>query len=505
MADDQRDVIAFLSEPASYGTGIDSVERIETHISLIFLVDNCAYKLKRAVTFPYLDFSTAPLRAGACAAELALNRRTAPELYLEVKTIGRRPDGRLGWDGGTPVDYVVVMRRFAQERVLDTFAEKGGLDAPLVHTLAAHIAEFHADAEIRSQKGGSAVMQSVAATTIECLRDCSGVGFELAGIAWLEDAWHAEVARLSPVLDFRRDAGKVRRCHGDLHLRNVCLLDRGPVLFDCLEFSDDLASIDVLYDLAFLLMDLIHRDRPSDANRLLNRYLDLTTEDDGLTAIPFFVSLRAAIRAHVSATLAHYGDRDAAISEAHRYLALAHSALHWPPPCLVAIGGLSGSGKSTLAAHLAPDLGPVPGARVLRSDVFRKRRFGIVPETPLPESAYGEHVTKDVYGDLCAKAAAALRGGYSAIIDAVALSPEERAAFAVVAAEAKVPFTGFWLDAPFSAMADRIRARRGDASDASVEILERQLHNTLSQLDWHRIDAGSSPKATLGAARKALR
>ena len=499
MADDQRDVIAFLADPGSYGAGVDRVERLETHISLVFLAGDSAYKLKRAVKYPYLDFSTAALRGEACATELALNRRSAAELYLTVKTIGRDADGRIGWDRGEPVDHVVVLRRFEQERVLDNIAQTHGLDPPLIHALAAHIAEFHAGTDIRLAQGGATAMAKVAA---DAIRNCRDAGLDPERIDKLNRAWQSELQRLAPLLDRRRDAGRVRRCHGDLHLRNICLLDSGPVLFDCLEFSEDLATIDVLYDVGFLLMDLIHRGHNDDANRLLNRYLDLTTEEDGLAAVPFFVSLRAAIRAHVAATAAQFADRGTQIAEAHRYLDLAHASLHRPSPVLVAIGGLSGSGKSSLAARLAADLGPVPGARPLRSDVLRKRRFGIAPETPLPDSGYAPEVTEAVYTDIATKAAAALAAGDSAVIDAVSLAPEERASFAAVARNAGVRFIGLWLEAPPAVMAARIAARRGDASDATTEILERQLRSNPGRLDWHRIDASGEVEATLSAARR---
>jgi len=273
----------------------------------------------------------------------------------------------------------------------------------------------------------------------------------------------------------------VRRCHGDLHLRNICLLDGKPTLFDCLEFSDALASIDVLYDLAFLLMDLEHRGLTDFANLVLNRYLDLTDEDDGLPAMPLFLSLRAAIRAHVTATAmdqaAHAESTLDMAAEARRYLDLAAQLLRPRPRRLVAIGGLSGSGKSTLAAALAPGI----GARVLRSDVIRKHLFGVAPETRLPASAYAPEVSHRVYETLGEKAAAALAAGYSVIIDAVSLKPEERRSFAPVAEAAAVPFWGLWLAAPASTMEARLRARRHDASDASPEVLTQQLRQRAHQ------------------------
>jgi uncharacterized protein len=513
--DEQREVIAFLRDPGSYPPGAGPVEIIETHASLVFLAGSYAYKLKRAVKYPYLDFSTAALRQAACTAELRLNRRTAPQLYLEVRAISRRADGRLQWGrpGGKrtePVDFVVVMRRFDQHELLDNVAARGGLSAPLLYALCAHIAAFHAAAE-RCPAGGAAAMAAIADTAIAELRERRSAGFAAAQLDRVAAGVAAEFGRVGSLLDARRAAGKVRRAHGDLHLRNICLLDGKPVLFDGIEFSEELACIDVLYDLAFLLMDLNHRGFGGFANLVVNRYLDLTGEDDGLAALPLFVALRAAIRAHITATMAEHGwggaDPATEFAEARRYLAAAEAALtrSMAPPRLVAIGGLSGSGKSTLAARLAPELGRLPGARILRSDVLRKLRFGSEPETPLPAQAYTADVTELVYDDLRERAALALRAGHAAIIDAVALRPDERRAFAAVAAASGVPFTGLWLEAPEAAMAARLAARSGDASDASHAVLTRQLAIDPGPIDWHRLDAAGDPDALLAAARRALR
>jgi uncharacterized protein len=515
----QREVIAFLRNPASYMPDAGSIEVIETHASLVFLAGRYAYKLKRAVKYPYLDFSTPALRLAACAAELKLNRRTAPQLYLEVRAISRASDGALVWgrpegdhrgDGdGEPLDFVVVMRRFEQADLLENLAGADGLSAPLMYALTAHVAGFHEKAEQRRDRGGAAVMAELAATNIRVLRDCRAVGFAAASIDLIEHGMYSEVARLGPLLDERRAAGKVRRVHGDLHLRNICLVDGRPLLFDCVEFSEDLACIDVLYDLAFLLMDLGHRGHSDLANLVLNRYLDLTGEDDGIALMPLFLSLRAVIRAHVTATMAEHGwasgGPEAAFAEAGRYLSEAEAALTPLPARLVAIGGLSGSGKSVLAAALAPELGRRPGARVLRSDVLRKLRFGTAPESPLPIDAYSEEVSAQVYRELCSKAEAALCGGYAAVIDAVALREDERRSFAAVAAAAGVPFTGLWLEAPAPTLMVRLGTRRGDASDASGEVLRTQLAGNPGALDeWSRIDAGGDPDRTLSAARRAL-
>jgi aminoglycoside phosphotransferase family enzyme/predicted kinase len=521
MDDAQHDVVAFLRDPASYPPGAGPVEIIETHASIVALVGARAYKLKRAVTYPYLDFSTVARRRAACTAELTLNRRTAPQLYLEVRAISRLSDGRLVWgrpqgdrssdQRGEPVDFVVVMRRFDQSDLLEKMADSGGLSAPLLYALSAHIAAFHEKAEPCLDRGGTAAMAQLVETNIGCLRASRSAGFTAVQIDRIEEGMRGELAQHGNLIDERRVAGKVRRCHGDLHLRNICLVDGRPVLFDCVEFSEDLASIDVLYDLAFLLMDLGHRGAGGEANLVFNRYLDLTEEDDGVAPMPLFLALRAVIRAHVTATMAEHGwgqggpgDASAAFAEARRYLDEAEAALMPLPERLVAVGGLSGSGKSVLAAGLAPSLGRQPGARILRSDVMRKLRFGAEPETRLPPEAYTPEVTAQVYRDLCTKAAAALRAGYSAVIDAVALGPEERHSFAAVAAAAGVPFSGLWLDAPPETMLARVGGRRNDASDASGEVLGRQLSLDPGALEWIRIDSGGDPDRTLATARRAM-
>jgi len=505
MADDQRDVIDFLSRPSSYGAAVEPVDIIETHVSLVFLAGAHAYKLKRSVKFPYLDFSSAEQRRIACEAELVLNRRTAPELYLEVRALSRTANGGVSFSTeGRVVDWVVVMRRFDQGALFDELAKTNRLNAPLMNELADHIAAFHQAAEPRPVHGGAAALAAVVETNHGCLTAAPHAGFATEDIVEIRERSLERLAAVATLLDRRRAAGKVRRCHGDLHLRNVCLFDGRPTLFDCLEFSDELASVDVLYDLAFLLMDLEHRGLVNFSNLVLNRYLDLTGEDDGLTAMPLFLSSRAAIRAHVTAAAiepaAQSKLKPEMAAEARSYLKLAAQFLR-PRSCrLVAIGGLSGTGKSTLAAALAPSL----GARVLRSDVIRKRIFGVAPETRLPASAYTAQVSRRVYQTLGRNAANVLAAGYSVIVDAVSLKLSERQSFLMVAEAAGVPFAGIWLEAPPATMDRRLRARLNDASDASPEVLAQQLQQDPGTVEWARIEAGGDPENCLSAARRTL-
>lgn len=501
--DDQRDVIAFLSDGASYGTPGAAVERVVTHCSIIFLVGERALKLKRAVRFSYLDYSTLALRERFCCAELALNRRTAPEIYLGLRSITRDGRGTLAFGGEGPVvDWVVEMRRFAEESLFSRMAEAGRLTPALLQSLADIIADFHASAEVIPSRGGRAGLAAAIATNDDNLR-LAAPPLDRGLIDRLRDASAAHLDRIGPLLDARRERGKVRRCHGDLHLRNICLFGGRPTLFDCIEFNDAFSCVDVLYDFAFLLMDLMHRGHDDVANLVFNRYLDRTADSEGLPALPLFISARAAVRAHVLGILAR-PDNDAGAAEPRSYLELALASLEEQPPSLIAIGGLSGSGKSTLAQALAAGFRPAPGARVIRSDVVRKRLMHVPPETRLPRESYTLAASRDVYEALQREAATTLAAGYTAIVDAAFLHAGERQAIAAVARDAGAPFAGLWLEAPADLLARRIEARRNDASDADRAVLELQLGIDPGPLDWQRIDAASAITSMLAAARLAV-
>lgn len=511
MASDpgQAEIIAFLSDPAAYPGPVPAVETIVTHASMVFLAGDRAYKLKRAVRYSYLDYSTVALRRAACQAELDLNRRTAPELYLALRPVRRRADGSLSFAGpGEAVDWVVEMRRFPQEALFSHLAEHGMMNASLAMQTADRIAAFHAIAEPTPGQGGVAGIRAVIKINDENLRRAPPQDIGTADIDRLRDATLAALTGNAELLEARRARGCVRRCHGDLHLGNICLIDGQPTLFDCIEFSDLIACIDVLYDLAFLLMDLRHRGLKAEAAVLFNRYLDLAAQEDGLPALPLFLSLRAAVRAHVTATAAASlpagTERDHRLRAARAYFDHAEEMLRPRTPRLVAIGGVSGTGKSSVAAAIAGDLGIAPGARVLRSDVLRKRLAGVAPETRLPPEAYTPEASARVYAGLEVATASAIAAGYSVIIDAVAARPEERAAFAQLAARHGIAFTGLWLEATPEVLTDRLRSRQGDASDADVAVLRRQLTYDLGLIDWQRIDAGWAPAEVAVAARRAL-
>jgi predicted kinase len=293
-----------------------------------------------------------------------------------------------------------------------------------------------------------------------------------------------------------------------LHLRNICLWHGRPTLFDCIEFNDELACIDVLYDLAFLLMDLEHRSLRAYSNLVLNAYLDRNDESDGVAALPLMMSLRAAIRAHTGAAAAsaqsHPERRRAIVEEARQYLALAERLLHGESPRLIAIGGLSGSGKSTLARAIAPPLGSAPGARLIHTDALRKRLFGVAKTDRLGAEAYEPAVNERVYRLLREASAASLRSGYSVIVDGVFARPEERAGIAAVARDCAAAFAGIWLSAPDETLRERLQRRSGDMSDATAEVLDFQLRIETGEIAWSRIASGGSADDTLALAKRML-
>lgn len=504
--DDQSTVLAFLADGASYGAPGMAVTRIDTHASSVFVAGERVYKLKRAVVFSYLDYGTVERREAACRAELELNRRMAPELYLAIRKIARDGNGGLCFDGaGAALDWVVEMRRFLDACRFDHLGEAGKLTPSLLRELADEIAAFHAGAAPSRDFGGSAGFNAVIQGNDENLRLASAI-LDAAQIGRLDEAARDAFRRVAPLLEARREAGKVRRCHGDLHLGNICLFQGKPLLFDCVEFSAAFATIDVVYDLAFLLMDLWHRSWRDAASLVFNRYLDRTGESAALPALPLFLSQRAAIRAHVTvAAMARKTDTatsDASREAARSYLDLAVALLQPGRKRLIAVGGLSGSGKSTIAQGLAPALLPAPGARVIRSDVIRKVLAGVAPETRLPQSAYHPAMSARVYQAMEDEAATALKAGYAVIVDATFLDASSRASIARLAAAEGVPFAGLWLEASAAALDARIAARRGDASDANQDVLAAQLRHELGPLDWRRIPAGGDVAATLAVAQR---
>jgi aminoglycoside phosphotransferase family enzyme/predicted kinase len=495
--DTQKAVMDFLADPATHGGA--QVRRFDTHAAAVFLAGDRALKIKRAVKFPFLDFSTLEKRKAACEAEIDVNRATAPQIYRGVVAI-TRDGGKLQIGGdGEPVEWAVEMARFDENQTLDHLAEAGRIDDKLADALGRVVAKAHASATVVKDANFAAALREIAVQNEEDFIKASKV-FQPPAVSALVEPTRLALGKTKALLETRERDGMVRRCHGDLHLGNIVLIDGKPVLFDAIEFNPAFATTDVLYDLAFLLMDLIERGLTRQANIVFNRYLSETRRDgdlDALTLLPLFLSLRAAIRAKVTALR-----QDADGKAAHDYFALAGKLLLPPKPMLVAVGGLSGTGKSLLARALAAGILPAPGAVWLRSDVERKAMFGIKETDKLPQAAYTREVTAKVYASLAAKARRILVAGHSAIVDAVFAKPRERAEIEQIAAGAA--FHGLFLTAPLDVRIGRVGGRSGDASDADAAVVQAQAHYDLGTMTWREVDASGTPEATLERARTAL-
>ncbi len=506
ITENQSAVVDFLESSSTHGG--QAVQRIDTHSAIVFLAGTRAYKLKRAVRFDYVDFSTLERRRVSCEHEVRLNRRTAPALYRGVLPVCR--DGNRLTLGGadTVVEWLVEMNRFDQTLLFDRLAALGTLDLRRMPSLAEAIAGFHMAAERRFDHGGARAMAWVV--------DGNASGLAEFGKGWLDESLRVRVTRDSKtalercgdLLDGRRRAGFVRQCHGDLHLGNIVLLNGQATLFDGVEFNDEISCIDVVYDLAFLLMDLWHRHLSRHANAVLNRYMSVTGDLEALSVLPFFLACRAAVRAKTSATAGAVQKDPARYHEqmtlANEYLTSADRFLHSARPCVVAIGGFSGSGKSTTAMALAPAIGAAPGAMVLRSDEIRKRLSGLPLFERLGEAAYSDDVSRRVYESLLDHTRQVIRSGHAAIVDAVFALPTLRQAIERVAAEASVPFVGCWLDAPESTLVDRVARRHDDASDADASVIRRQQVQGTGPIGWHRIDASLPSDAVVDAVVKVV-
>jgi hypothetical protein len=497
---------AFLADPATHGGA--KTQRIDTHTAAVVVAGDRAWKLRRQVDYGWLDYSTRARRRHCAEREIALNSGTAPGLYLGLG--GIVPEGS-GWRLVEPGDLpenaepVVVMRRFRQRDLFDRMAAAGRLTPELMRATGRAVADMHKAAPGREGMG----------------RLPAFAGRETNELAQLADLLGAEaVATFSAEVQARAEAHAglaarrgARRCHGDLHLRNIVLWQGRPAPFDCIDFNDAFTDIDPLYDLAFLAMDLDHRGHGELAVEVFNAWAermaaepgaDVGTAYGGLALMPFFKACRAGIRAKVGALALRGRDPEACAAErveARAYLALAIRYLTAaPPPRLIAVGGLSGSGKSTLAWLLAGRLGAV----VLRSDAIRKGFWGVEQTEKLPDQAYAAEVTERVYRAMLERARMALAGGAAVILDAAHLRTEERDRAGALAAEAGVPFEGIWLDAPVERLKARVTARAADASDADAGVVEQQTGYDLGPIRWQRLAAEGSPAAVADMAMAAL-
>ena len=397
-----------LRDPHRYPHPVERVELLETHISWVLLTGRYAYKLKKPVSLGFLDFSTLEARRTACEEELRLNRRTAPDLYLEVVPVtGTEAEPRLGGEGRA-IDYAVKMREFPQDALLDRVAARGELRLELMDDLAAEVAAFHAQiarAAPGSEFGSPADVIAQARQNFDQLRALGPDRESAAALQRLAEWTEREFARRAPAFAARRDAGFVRECHGDLHLRNLLLLDGRIVPFDCIEFNAHFRWIDVMSEVAFLVMDLVDHGFATHAARFLDAYLEGTGDYAGLGCLRFYLVYRAMVRAKVAWMRGHQlpagtPERGRAEGEFRDYLRLAERFVALERRALILTRGLSGSGKTVFSGLLVEEIGAIR----VRSDVERKRLHGLAAAertgAAVGGGIYGPDATRRTYARL---------------------------------------------------------------------------------------------------------
>ncbi len=479
-----------LQDPACFPHPVDRFQVIETHISFVLLTGPFAYKFKKPLDLGFLDFSTLEKRRFYCHEEWRLNRRLAPDLYLDVVAVGGTPDRprilESGY-GGDILDYAVRLVQFPAQAELDAVAERGALTARHIDRLADIVADFHQrtpKARLESLYGTPAMVADRMRQNFDQIAERVAGDWERERREQLLEWTLATTTGLRNDLDLRRRQGWVRECHGDLHLGNIVLLEDEPVPFDCIEFSPELRWIDTLSDTAFLLMDLHHRDLETLANRFLNRYLEATDDYMGLTVLPLYLVYRAMVRAKVAAIGAAQHRQDpafqaAALQQCSAYLQRAETYTR-PRSCtpLVITYGVSGSGKTWLSERLLEHCGAIR----VRSDVERKRLLELPPDATthglLNEGAYRPEVTLLTYKRLQALAFGVVDAGFPVIVDATFLDRSFRQMFRRLAEVAGIPFVILACKAPEPVLRERVvqRARAGgDASEATLAVLDHQL------------------------------
>lgn len=484
--DTAHTLIEALQRTASYPHPVAAVQLVETHISWVLLTGSYAYKIKKPVDFGFLDFTTLARRRHYCEEELRLNRRLAPELYLEVVPISGTADApRLG-GADTPIEYAVKMRQFPQEAQLDRVLAHGELTRAHAAALAATLARFHRSAAVAGADTAYGTPESVWRPMAQNFAQIRAHVRGQDEIELLDHLQHWSEDRCDALQDLlvqRKRDGYIRECHGDAHLGNIVLLDGQPLLFDCIEFNPELRWIDVISEIAFLTMDLRDRGRDDLAHRVLNDYMQATADYGALPLLRLYQVYRALVRAKVSCLrLGQTGLGETERQETQRrvrnYLRLAARFTEAAPAPLMITCGLSGSGKTTVTDEVLES----QGALRLRSDVERKRLFGFDADartgSAVGGGVYSAEASARTYRHLAALAESIVRAGFPALVDAAFLKRVQRNAFAQLAQRLAVPFVIFECEAPAALLRERVSERAAsarDASEATVAVLETQL------------------------------
>ena len=478
-------LIRALLDPARYPHPVAKVELIETHASWVLLAGDFAYKIKKPVVLPFLDYGTLDRRRACCEAELRLNRRFAPQLYLAVVPIGGKPeDPRIGGTGEA-TEYAVRMRRFAEDGRLDRLCARGQLGRQHISDLASTLAAFHATAAAAppgSRFGEPGQVLAPALANFDELRELlpgNAAGAPLARLERLRDWTQAEYDRLQAHFSGRKADGRIRECHGDLHLGNLVVIEGRVTLFDCIEFSEALRWIDVASELAFTYIDLLDHHQPGLACWLLNEWLACSGDHDAVPVLRFYAVYRALVRAKVATIRNRQDGPDD--GQADGYLALAERLAVPPPPRLIITHGVTGCGKTRASRNLLLADAAAETVR-LRSDVERKRLFGLATTadsgSPVDGGIYTGDASERTYERLAELARRMLAAGWSVIVDAAFLERRRRETFRQLAADACAAFFIVAPSATHGELAARVRGRRAkgrDASEADLNVLARQL------------------------------
>jgi aminoglycoside phosphotransferase family enzyme/predicted kinase len=484
---EQNRLVTALCEAESVSGGIAKARLMETHISYVVLAGEFVYKIKKTVDFGFLNFTTLRARRFYCDEEVRLNRRFAPYLYLGVVPItGSLDSPRIG-GGGETLDFAVKMREFPQESLADNLVSQATVSSAEIDELSATLARFHLAAKPAKYDTKFGEPEAILARALENFRELLQlpVKIDTALVAVLEHWTKNEFARRGAAFEYRKYAGYVRECHGDLHLGNIVYLDGRLTPFDCIEFNDDLRWIDVISDIAFLTMDLDYHRRRDFSARLLNQYLEATGDYGGVSLLRYYQVYRAIVRAKVAVLKAGSDSHTSTeISEGDKdysnHIRLADTYTRLRQPALIITHGLSGSGKTTLTQSLLEQVGAIR----LRSDVERKRMHGLDSsgrsDSGLGAGLYAPDVTAATYHHLLGLARPLLAAGYPVVVDATFLKHRDRWLFRQLAQELAVPFAIADIYAPVDELRRRVnqRADQGrDASEATSAVLERQLES----------------------------
>jgi aminoglycoside phosphotransferase family enzyme/predicted kinase len=480
----QEALIHALRRPTAYADAVDQVDILETHISYVLLSGRYAYKIKKAVELGFLDYRSLTARHRYCKEELRLNRRLAPDIYLDVVPItGPVASARVEGDGRA-LEFAVKMRQFPQDSLLSQMLLRGALTPGHIDALAARVAEFHGSISVASAQGPFGRPDEVRRLALENFEQLDGLmendadrTMLVALREWTEREYNARAGDF----EARRQNGSVRECHGDLHLNNIALVDGRITVFDCIEFNDQMRWGDIMGEVAFVTMDLDDRKRSDLAFRFLNAYLEKTGDYAGLAVLRFLLAYRAMVRAKVTwlraAQLAEASQKSSALDEYRGYVKLAQQYARTPQPAIVLMHGLAGSGKTTVSQQLLEDIGAIR----IRSDVERKRLHGIDArgrsQSSVDDGLYASSKTEQTYQHVVALARQVTAAGYVAIVDAASLKRWQRDAVRNLAMELGVPFVIVSLSASGATLRQRVAARSGsgiDASEADLTVLDHQ-------------------------------